>query len=55
MAIEWLRQRDERVILVASHAAFGQMIGTVAAGGRPEDFLSYHNLDNGGWFELELK
>ena len=54
-ALDWLRSRPEGYILVVSHAAFGQMLGTVAAGGKPEDFLSFHNLSNGGVFELVLE
>lgn len=54
-ALEWLRKRPESCILVVSHAALGQMIGTLVAGGNPEDFLSFNNLSNGGVFEFTLE
>lgn len=53
-ALEWLRKHDAEVILVVSHAAFGQMLGTLASGGRPEDFLQFHTLSNAGVFKFEV-
>lgn len=54
-AIDWLRRRPEERILVVTHAGFAQMLGTVATGGDPKDFLSFSNLSNGGVFELTLE
>jgi probable phosphoglycerate mutase len=54
-ALEWLMGRPEKQILVVSHAAFGQMLGTIANGGKPEEFLSFDSLSNGSIFELTLE
>lgn len=54
-ALEWLKKRPESEILVISHGGFGQMLGTIASGGRAEDFLSFHKLSNGNVFELTLE
>jgi uncharacterized phosphatase len=53
-ALEWLKVRSESEILLISHAGFGQMLGTIAGGGRAEDFLQFDNLSNGNMFELTL-
>lgn len=54
-ALAWLRERPEQHILVVSHAAFGQMLGTLANGGKPENFLSFNNLMNAELFEFVLQ
>lgn len=54
-AVEWIKQKDAGTVLVVSHAGFGQMIGHVLAGGNPENFLSYPNLENGQFYEFKLE
>lgn len=54
-ALDWLQAQPEMHILVVSHAGFGQMLGTVAAGGQPEDFLKHYHPSNGDVFELALE
>jgi len=54
-ALEWLKIQPESEILLITHAEFGQMLGTLARGGRAEDFLQFDKLSNGNAFELALE
>jgi uncharacterized phosphatase len=54
-AIQWLETRHENNILIVSHGAFGQMLGTLVNGGHPEDFLSYKTLENAEIFEIKIE
>ena len=53
-ALAWLRTLSAEHILVVSHSAFGQMLGTIAQGGEAADFLKFPHLANAGTFEFEL-
>jgi probable phosphoglycerate mutase len=53
-ALEWLRNLPADTIVVVSHGSFGQMLGTIVDGGKPEDFLQFEDLQNTGIFRFTL-
>jgi probable phosphoglycerate mutase len=54
-ALQWLATLDGDFIIVVGHGAFGRMLGTVASGHDPKDFMSFQNLANAGMYEFTIE